>query len=333
MKYFAIIAAGLFLLGKAQASGHPLYWCNGCTPAQMQATAENAPQVALSSGYTWVGNIQSKSLKKYLTYYSSYTHETDPKCPIDAGPCSRWTTVDKSSEITAQELASFNARVSFYNESPIGWNKSIDYQIVNQANPSRAMVDLAYEKYGVSTITNGMIISRKGTTFNAVTDFPNPNKTAFDMVYQGPSQNMLFDYAKNNTKAAAFYLGFMSGMASFDVADATAIPTIEETYHFTDGSRISVVYERNGGIDRWVIVPGSAYDAQNNSIPQNLDEVAKGPNGSREIFDYRTSHDESFDRMMSQLRNMGLTVSGNGLVIACTRIAGAPSCHAYMNIP
>lgn len=330
MNRFATLLLGLLFSGHAVASTD-LFWCNGCTTAQKMGMAKI--NGAGASKTLFIGDITTKTLNKYLTYYVQDTPGTNPKCDPDAGHCGHWETSDQSSSVSSSELSIFNSLVNFYSTAPVGWKKFRYYQIVNPVNPSLAMVEEVSRSYGVSSISNGMIVAASGNPYEVVTNYPEPTINAFDVVYQGPQQNYLLGFAGTHYGSATFS-EVMNDLAIFHVVDSSAVPTIEETYRFADGSLISVVMDYKTTAHKWSIKPHSAYDKYNNSIPQNQDEVASGPNGTREVFDYsKPGATGDLNRLLSQLRGMGLSVQGSGLIIACTRIGGAPVCQAYTNTP
>jgi hypothetical protein len=327
MKIRTLALAALAFASQSAMATTDLYWCDGCNEvlaAQQHGTGYQK--------YIFIGNLKNKTLHKYFTYWVQDESGQNPDCEDTGIKCGHFVTVNKTSSITSSEKKAFNSLVSFYYDAPVGWKKHKYLQIVNPVNPSmQVMAQLGVEK---RTLSNGQLLNEDGNPYEVVTDYPNPNASVFDVINQGPVQNDMIGWAGTHYSSATF-AELINDLGLFHVTNADAPPTVEWTIKFADKSMISITMDFKSSAHKWTIKPNSAFDARNNSIPRNMNEVAAGPVGSREIFDYtRPGPSGDLNRLLSQLRGMGVPVSGStGAVLACVRTPSGVSCSRYLRIP
>lgn len=322
--WFAL--AALLLGSPSVMATNNLYWCNGCNETY------TAPLVGTgSTKIVYMGNIQNKTLHKYLVYWVSEDPRRNPDCEPDGGSCGHFATVNQTSSITQAEKQAFGSIVRFYYQAPIGWQKHQYFQIASSTNQS---VRSARRVMQSRLITKDIQSAGDGGPYEVITNYPTPNSTVFDVVVQGPAQNNLLGWAGTNFVSST-YRDALESASLFHVVNLDSQPKLEWTIKFQDNSLISLVMDYSSSAHKWQIKPLSAYDSHNNSIPMNIDEIAHGPVGTREVFDFRNSSDD-LSRFLNHLNLMGVTIAGKaqGAIIGCTRESvNGVNCTRFLQIP
>jgi len=217
----AISAFTLLFSGQALAALPTLAWCNGCTDSQKKNKAAEYP-----IGTTvYVGDVTNRSQKGF--FIDQGWTETQPTQPY-AKP-TPFTPAPPQSDV-------ISAMMEFYNITPAGWSKAIDYN------------------YPVSNIN----------VYKVVNPGPNQNNLT-DWVGRQPY-----------TQSLEVRAGILAIGSTFTPAKSSELPKTTFEIEFTDGSTITVEADYSGRTPRYKVKLNTGRDSHNNDVLSTPDGMGHG---------------------------------------------------------
>ncbi|MGA9335044.1 MAG: hypothetical protein WBV39_12260 [Rudaea sp.] len=189
----------------------------------------------------------------------------------------------------ASDLAAGQQLIGYYYASPRGWSKGFQ-------------MDLAGH------------VSSNGSHVTNVNAYPDPNTTAWGVAFPGPQQNNFTDWAAQTYGAIFNYYGnlLISAGSVFYNIDSSHEPSITTEITFSDGSRITLKQDTSAtGKIVVKVVPDSARDSNNNTIPTTRNAVTGGA-GGQAYYQFSGSNSSDFQHWMQALSNWGIPISGSG---------------------
>ena len=156
-----------------------------------------------------------------------------------------------------------------------------------------------------------------------------PAQSAFDVVDPGPGRNNTINWVKvpSNwpvSQSLIFHYQLLVGSA-FRIVQGTPI-TITIEVVFSDGSQADFLFDYSNNSVTYVA--HSAIDSRGNPIPESVNDVVRGPNGTN--YDYRDPVGNDWNRAIQRFNQWGIPIS-RGFFWACTNdpMTGIHCAHLY----
>lgn len=264
--------------------------CTGCSTSEIEALAPNC-----SSGYSYITNFASQNMYKVCFMWDVNDAYRPPRREKDyswASPESRYKL-----EFQAYE------NVYLYNGHFEGLAMYVHVQ-----TPAAVRASTSFASYGsLTSADNGYV-----NAFDTVTSVTDNNRVVAYLM----STNFNAEDIKNwNPPFGPALVAAIAQLENAIKSNEFSFQNFNATYivEFPDGSQRTYRYDPTGHV--FVAVPGTAYDAHGNKIPENANMATNG--GGTANYDY-TGGGPGYDQpnMETVLRNLGAqgipVVSGGG---------------------
>lgn len=288
-----VIGAVIFSAAQAQIVAKD---CTGCSTAQIEALAPNC-----SSGYSYITNFASQNLYKVFFTWDVNDEYRPPRKEKDYS----WATPESQYK---QEFQAYD-NVYLNNGHVEGLTMYVHVQTSESAGTTASS-----SGYGTMASTDNGDVN----AFDAITSATDNNRVVAYLM----SNNFNAEDIKSwNLPFGSALVGAIAQLENAFKSNDISFQNFNATYivEFPDGSQRTYQYDPSN--HTFVAVPGTAYDAHGNKIPENTSMATNG--GGTATYDY-TGSGPGYDQpnMETVLRNLGASgipvVSGGGGHIECS---------------
>lgn len=308
----SLLSASLALVAQGAFASNYIP-CDGCSVAQQSAAA-----LAHGVGRYVVGNVLGKSVNAFRVYSSSHQNS------IGGGAATALTQqlyVDDGA-ITAAETAAFAHLITFYNISPVGYQKTYNVQIVAPGASTTP------PPMGNSVALSARVQPLATALGTAKVQFPDQSANAYKVLNGGPLQNQFLEWAGGLPQLSINTA--MSNLVNTSILMSVgATPwAVSLTVYFQDNSHVGVYVDMTQQPPAILVNTKSAVDSHGNQIPASQSTVA---GAGRQNYDFSGAGNIT-DRpnMADQIAAFGISVpstgggyscasrdSGSGVIITC----------------
>ncbi|NII12154.1 hypothetical protein [Oleiagrimonas sp. C23AA] len=300
MKRIFLIFCFIFLPFDAMAI--PYIPCDGCTNAQMIAAAKSH-----GVGLVVVGDVISKGAVKYRVY-----QDYQPQVVMNSRRPSLYVDYEV---MTDAEVSAFSAVVHFYQGSPEGYSKNINYRIVGS---NQVMIT---DKGSVRPF------STPETAVNLV--YPNPDVNIYDVINPSPAQNQFLDSINRSPGFTMNNLAHLAESAASVFTFVKDAPRIQATVTFRDGSHVGIYIANQGGTDQLMVNEKSGVDSHGNNVPATVSAVTGGDTGAdSQTYDFSgPGNPTDQQNMWDQIGRFGIPIVNLSTPIyVCVKAPNGTSC-------